>query len=99
MNTSTLHTVNKAGNPPALLHSCLRMSSSGDAILLLQDGVYLVNSPILTQLVDSGVDVFILRADMEARGLAMNPELRINPVDYAGFVALSCQYSKTISWF
>ncbi|MDT8428799.1 MAG: sulfurtransferase complex subunit TusB [Pseudomonadales bacterium] len=99
MNAATLHTVNKAGTPPALLHSCLRMSSSGDAILLLQDGVYLVGSPVLEQAIDSGRDVFVLQSDMEARGLVMNPQQRMRLVDYTGFVELSCQYSKTISWF
>lgn len=37
---STLHTVNKSAFGSEALASCLRVARSGDAILLLEDGVY-----------------------------------------------------------
>lgn len=37
---TTLHTVNKFGLTSSALDSCLRVALPGDAILLLEDGVY-----------------------------------------------------------
>ncbi len=40
MSPGTLHTVNKSAFSSDALTSCLRVARSGDAILLLEDGVY-----------------------------------------------------------
>lgn len=50
---STLHTVNKSAFGSDALASCLRVARSGDAILLLEDGVY--NAVDASALVGAGL--------------------------------------------
>ena len=58
----TLHIVNKTGQPMTL---CLRALATGDAILLIEDGVYnlLHHQP--------DCELFVLEADARARAVAV----------------------------
>ena len=92
---NTLHTVNKTGQPMTL---CLRAVSEGDAVLLLEDGVYDVLLPELqTQLKSKDVSLHALTSDALGRGITI-PD-GCHGINYDEFVELCCQHEKVITWF
>ncbi|ANG62681.1 hypothetical protein A8C75_09420 [Marinobacterium aestuarii] len=94
----TLHTLNRAPSNAALLADCLRACSSGDTLLLIEDGAYcaLAGQPIAWPI---GVTVCALAADVAARGLDNRLASSIEQVDDAGFVQLCCEHARVISWY
>jgi tRNA 2-thiouridine synthesizing protein B len=100
---STLHTVNKSPFASQSLQSCLNHAKDGDAILLIEDGVY--GAAVGTQIADavahrSGtVAVYVLHGDMTARGIdAARLIAGIKSVDYSGFVTLAAESARTQAW-
>ena len=94
---STLHTVNKTGQA---LELCLRALLLGDAILLIEDGVYaLFESPEVLEEVIRDIPVYVLQADSLARGVSNRNELDISAVDYNEFVELTDAHDKVLSWY
>tara|TARA_R110001592_G_scaffold97140_2_gene278260 strand:+ start:669 stop:950 length:282 start_codon:yes stop_codon:yes gene_type:complete len=92
---STLHTVNKTAADGALA-ACLRVATRGDSLLLIEDGVYQA-SAIAGHPQAQALKLFALKEDTEARGISL-PSTVIS-VDYAQFVELACQHSRSVSWF
>lgn len=96
----TLHTLNKSATENNALSDCLAALSDGDALLLIENGVYCAMPAQAERFtcLPGGVQCYLLQADAEARGLTdLNPEFR--PVSYDDFVTLSCRYDKVVSWF
>ncbi|MDQ2075663.1 sulfurtransferase complex subunit TusB [Marinimicrobium sp. ABcell2] len=101
---STLHTVNKSPFSHSTLASCLSICQPGDALLLIEDGVYgaLASSPQAEQLRAvhaKGVRVYALEPDIEARGLVGRRLDEVELSDYAGFVRLSSELRCVQSWY
>ncbi len=112
---STLHTVNKSAFSSDALASCLRVAQPGDAILLLEDGVYnalrspvgaspagelLGFSPSPAGQAHTRVRAYALQEDLQARGIAVEQlPAYIEPISYPDFVTLVCTYARTVSWF
>ncbi|WP_296060053.1 sulfurtransferase complex subunit TusB [uncultured Amphritea sp.] len=96
----TLHLINKTPSESSALSSSLSAVSEGDALLLIENGVYAAMpgyAELFTRLPGS-VQCYLLENDVQARGLTdLNQEFR--HIDYDGFVELSCRYSKVVSWF
>lgn len=94
---SVLHTVNKA----AVLDGCLRLLGPGDALLLIEDGVYAaVDNPQnrdLWQSLPDTVERYVLENDVRARGVEQGSSF--TAVGDAGFVDLVCRHDKTLNWF
>lgn len=97
---STLHTVNKSPFAHQALASCLRACQTGDAILLLEDGVIgaLPHSLILQESARD-IDIYALEADLLARGLLSRISPNIQVISYDDFVALACTHKNSISWY
>jgi len=92
---STLHTVNKTAADDALA-ACLRVASSGDSLLLIEDGVY--QAAALAKLAQTQqLQLFALQEDVTARGLSLPSA--VTPIGYAQFVELACQHKRSVSWF
>ncbi|MDP0562037.1 MAG: sulfurtransferase complex subunit TusB [Candidatus Endonucleobacter sp. (ex Gigantidas childressi)] len=93
---TTLHLINKPGEPIKL---CQRALTPGDAILLLEDGIYLLssNTSFLGTLTKKH-SIYILDNDQQARGILCHDN-NIIAVDYARFVDLTIFYDRVISWF
>ncbi len=68
----------------------------GDALLLLDDGVYCLPDRLEFA---GGIPIYALAASLRARGLEDRAPDGVTIVDYAGFVALCAQFDKTLSWF
>lgn len=101
---STLHTVNKSPFEQHTLNSCLSVCRAGDALLLIEDGVYgaLPSAPTserLRALTEQGIALFALEPDLQARGLAERRPEWIEPLDYNGFVHLSSRHQTVQSWY
>jgi len=96
--TTALHTLNASSREhPALLHRLLRMTSPGDAVLLIENGVYTLTDKAAVQaMASAGLALYALQADVLARGLDAK---NIAVVDDCGFVELACTHGKVVSWF
>lgn len=101
---STLHTVNKSPYSNSSLSSCIKICSTLDVILLLEDGVFgglasTNESKPLQKLSLSGVKVFAINADVKARGLTDKLLPFIELIDYNSFVQLSIEHHRIQSWY
>ena len=100
---STLHTVNKSPFATQTLLSCLGHCQEGDAVLMIEDGVYgaLAGSG-MSDLVRSragAISLYVLSADAAARGLAADKLLgEVKGVEYDGFVDLVTEHDRTQNW-
>ena len=100
---STLHTVNKSPFATQALVSCLNHVKEGDAVLMIEDGVYGGTSGTgLSDIVESlgkKVSLYVLTPDLDARGIdagrLMSP---VKSVDYEGFVDLVASHDRTQAW-
>lgn len=100
---STLHTVNKSPFANGSLISCLGHCKDGDAVLMIEDGVYgaLAGSQIAAQVAAkaANVSLFVLNPDADARGLSAQQRLsEVGAVDYDGFVDLVAKHDRTQAW-
>ena len=100
---STLHTVNKSPFGNSALLSCLKHCKPGDAVLLVEDGVYgaLAGSTVSNEVGSStgSVEIFVLDGDAKARGLDASKLLsEVKAVGYDGFVDLVTGHDRTQAW-
>lgn len=100
---STLHTINKSPFDRGSLQTCVRLASKGNAILLLEDGVYgAIKGSNVSELVQnalSNLTIYVLGPDMKARGVDESKLIDgIKIVDYKGFVDLTVENDKVSAW-
>ena len=100
---SILHTVNKSPFEKSSFKSCLDHAKSGDAVLLIEDGVYAATKGTAAQgLIDArngDLAVYALGADLEARGIAEGSVVEdVSVVDYGGFVDLVAEHDVSQAW-
>ena len=101
---SLLHTVNKSPFTHSTLSSCLDVIAPGDALLLIEDGIYgsLDSSPLIDRLLglqEDGVDLFALVEDVKARGLLGKTCEEFTNIRMTEFVKLSADCDSVKSWF
>lgn len=100
---ATLHTVNKSPFATHTLLSCLDHAQDGDAILMIEDGVYggLAGSA-LSEAVAARVGtvrIHVLSEDMEARGIDASRLIEgVGAVGYDGFVEMVAGTDRTQAW-
>ncbi|MBI2381124.1 MAG: sulfurtransferase complex subunit TusB [Gammaproteobacteria bacterium] len=98
----TLHLVNRSPYQSDALNACLRLAAPGAAVLLIEDAVVaaVAGSMAAQRLKSQGVDLrlYVLEADVRARGLSDKLMDGIACIDDAGFVALVVAHDKTVSW-
>ncbi len=100
---STLHTVNKSPFATQALISCLNHAKAGDAVLMIEDGVYgglsgTGMSEIVTEF-GKNVSLYVLAPDLAARGIDTNRLIDgVEGVDYTGFVELVANHDRAQSW-
>jgi tRNA 2-thiouridine synthesizing protein B len=98
-----IHTVNKSPFERNTLDSCLRLSTKGSPILLLEDGVLAATKGTsISEKVAAAQSnhlIFVLGPDLQARGLAEGDVADgITVVDYGGFVDLVVEHGTVQSW-
>jgi tRNA 2-thiouridine synthesizing protein B len=96
-----LNIINKSPLCNNSLDSCLRVTESGE-ILLIEDAVYAATKGNSLEgkmrEVMGKVKIHVLMPDLEARGLADRLIEGISPVDYGGFVELVAASKNCQSW-
>lgn len=90
-----LHILTRSPSASDSLQTCLALARGGDALLLLDDGVYALLQP---ELRDGGKDVYFLLEDARLRGLESLLPAHAKAVDYAGMVGLTEQHSPIHTW-
>lgn len=98
----TLHVINKTPQNRSLYLNMLNGLSSGDAVLLIEDAVYSAleaHQSIFTALSPDDIQLSALEADIQARGLEDKLSPRFSSVNDQGFVKLSCEHDKIVSWY
>ncbi len=97
-----LHIVNKSPFERVAFDSCLAHASAGDAILMIEDAVVgAVDGSSFAGKVKAAMadkSVYVLGADLAARGLEGKAMEGVTVVDYAGFVDLTADNDRTQSW-
>jgi len=97
----TLHILNKSPHASHCLQECLQIAQPTDALLLIEDAVYaaIAAAPYARQLQDSGLSVYALAADIQARGLASMDTGTVQIINDHQFVDLTIEYSPIQSWY
>lgn len=97
-----LHIVNKSPLEKTSLNSCLATALPGAAVLLIEDGVYAATRGNAAEaaLRDAmgRLKVYVLKPDMDARGMADRVTDGVTLVDYGGFVDLVAEHPNCQSW-
>ena len=97
-----LHTVNKSPFAHSALESCLKFARPGSAVLLIEDGVYaaLRDTAVSKRIEEAmtGIAVYALKPDIDARGMQDRVLDGVRLVDYGGFVDLVAEHDAVQSW-
>ena len=98
-----LHVVNKSPFEKNSLATCIRLSTDGASILLIEDAVYggISGSELETEVKDAlaSKKVYALEPDLKARGIESDRLIDgVQTVDYEGFVNLAAKATNTQSW-
>ncbi len=91
----TLHLLNKASLEHPASRDCLRSLEKNDALLLIEDGVYLTQRYTVTH---KSARILALQHDLYQRGISLMQN-HIEIIDDAGFVEVCTEYDKVVSWF
>lgn len=96
-----LHTVNRSPSHSNILASCLRVATDNSSVLLIEDGVYAActSAQANWDKADPMIKRYVLREDLDARGLLDKVSSLFTVVDYTGFVKLSTEHHSIQSWF
>ncbi len=90
----TLHLIQRSPFTNTVLKDCLNIADPQDSILLMEDGVYGLQHPLMQQ---TQLTAYALQEDISARGL--NSKNSIKEIDYCEFVNLCSQHQHVISWY
>ena len=74
----------------------MRFIEPGDAIVLLEDGVYAASEGVESGMANAGVAVYAVAADVSARGIDVIDSVSI--IDYDGFVRLCTEHDVVKNW-
>ncbi|KXS39321.1 MAG: tRNA 2-thiouridine synthesizing protein B [Halomonadaceae bacterium T82-2] len=94
-----LHLLNRSPAGSRLPEDVLRAMGPDDRLLLIESGVYGAVSPQADCFKTLKGRCYALQDDLSARGLAERHADWIIPVDMAGFVALTAETQRTVSWY
>jgi len=94
-----LHIVNPSPFDSQALADCLKHISEQDSILLIENAVVAADqsSPFLEQLMSH--TVYVLKNDVEARGLQDRLHEHFSLVSDDGFVELTIAHASSMSWY
>lgn len=100
---SVLHLVNASPFESVTLSRCLARAGEGDAVLLLENGVYgaLAGCRFSHEVAEAAarLDIRVLGPDLDARGLCAPDLLQsLGRVGYDGFVELAAHHELSLTW-
>ncbi|MBN3495643.1 sulfurtransferase complex subunit TusB [Vibrio neptunius] len=80
------------------LEDVVKVYIDGDVLLLIEDAVYSVNPQHKTYPLIKGLNTFVLRNDLAARGILNRTSPSIETVDYESFVDLTSEQENSLTW-
>lgn len=82
------------------LSAMIRLISPGDDVLLIQDGAIaaIEGNHALEALLNAPISLFVLKEDLDARGLFGQISPKVTVVSYTGFVALVVKNPQQLTW-
>jgi tRNA 2-thiouridine synthesizing protein B len=94
-----LHTLNASPSSPAF-DDCLRVAQSGDALVLLGDGVYaaLEGTEALRTIQASGTELYLLHQDAAAAGI-IGAATGVTSITMDELVALTERFPRQQAWY
>jgi tRNA 2-thiouridine synthesizing protein B len=96
---SMLHLVNKSPYERDSLEVCAAYAKDGDAVLLIEDGVYAAIKGGTAAAKLANLDVSVMGPDLSARGIDQDKLIDgVKVVDYAAFVDMVEANDKVQSW-
>ncbi|MDN3608344.1 sulfurtransferase complex subunit TusB [Vibrio ostreicida] len=72
--------------------------SEADALILIEDAVYVANSQHRWHPLIKGLNASVLANDLKARGALNGVSPSIHIVDYEGFVDLTVEQESSLTW-
>lgn len=97
-----LHIINKSPHSHNCLTQCLQYCRDNCSIIFIENGVHAVSAISSSQLHDikrRGITLYLLKADVLARGLKDKMPEAFSLVDDNGFVDLTISHHSSQSWF
>lgn len=96
---SVLYTLNKSPLSYSALDTCLALLTPDDALLLIEEGVYGADKALEDLFAEVPATLYVLQADVQARGVNQRLSAKFNCVDDAQFVDLVIAHDKSHSWY
>ncbi len=72
--------------------------SANDVVLLVEEAIYIANPQHMSFPSLKGVPVYVLSADVKARGLVNRMSPSVTVIDYKGFVDLTAEQPNSTTW-
>lgn len=94
-----LHLLNRSPASSRVPQDVLRAMGDGDQLLLIEEGTYGALLPWVEQFASIQGRLFALHEDLASRGLVERCALQVTVVDMDGFVKLTEDTQRTVSWF
>lgn len=94
-----LHTLNRSPAESRVYQQAMIAMGPEDRLLLIEDGVQGALPSMIRYFEGLSGRLFALREDLEARGLEGRCDAEVLVVDADGFVVLTEEAEKTVSWF
>ena len=95
---STLHIVRSSGFNTNALTQCLSLVSNADSILLMDDGCYNINHPLLIELLGNRPEVSVSIIDNHAEARAQTANKLISTITLADMLELIFNHNNSITW-
>ncbi|MCA0937705.1 sulfurtransferase complex subunit TusB [Vibrio alginolyticus] len=80
------------------LEDALALCSEQDDILLIEDAVYAANPQHQAFSKVKHSNVYVLESDIQARGMVNRISPSVTVVNYQGFVELTANQDKSLTW-
>lgn len=94
-----LHILNRSPATSEVYRQALAALGPEDHLLLIEDGVQGAMAALSQHLAKAAGRLYALQDDIESRGLGPHIDASVEVVDMDGFVALTEQAERTVSWF
>jgi tRNA 2-thiouridine synthesizing protein B len=94
-----LHILNRPPSSSLVYRDALAAMAGNDRLLLIEDGVMGALTSQVRHFQEIEGRLFALREDLSARGLEGQCDASVLVVDVDGFVSLTEEADKTVSWF
>ncbi|WP_299311096.1 sulfurtransferase complex subunit TusB [uncultured Halomonas sp.] len=94
-----LHILNRSPATSQVYRQALGAMGPEDRLLLIEDGVQGAMVGLVGHFSEVKGRLYALRDDLEARGLIAHCDTTVEVTDMAGFVTLTEEADRTLSWF